>query len=251
VLGNLYFPEETFKRYCMSYHQTEQNSANSYDERFYSENLADERVSARAIVKAVTSFIKPKTVIDVGCGSGLIGHTFLQYGAEETFGMDGDYIDRKHLQLDAEHFIPCDLTKPVHSERRYDMALTLEVAEHLAEQYAEQFVTSLCSLSDVVVFSAAVPGQGGVQHINEQPQSYWAALFEKNGYRAVDCIRPLLWDDKNVSDWYKNNIILYVSKSCNRWNKLNSYVQTPIFDTIHPDMFSLIMGLDKYKGELL
>ena len=234
ALENSFFLEDEFKRACLDVHGDKEQSESDvmYDSGFFEYVLNSQRASADALVKAITSFVRPETVIDVGCGVGLIANKFLEYGVREVFGIDGDYVDRDKLQLDQACFIPHDLTEPFISQRRYDLAISLEVAEHLDEAYALQFIKTLCNLSDNVVFSAAVPGQGGTNHVNEQPQSYWVRLFAENGYKVIDCIRPLIWGDQRVGYFYRQNTLLFV----NNTNSGNEYIQRPVFDVIHPEL---------------
>jgi 2-polyprenyl-3-methyl-5-hydroxy-6-metoxy-1,4-benzoquinol methylase len=245
----LYFLDEQFKRDLLETHGDMAEAKNPYDTGFYAENLQHQAADARHIVAAIISFVQPESVIDIGCGVGLIAKTFRDFGAREVFGVDGDYVDRQNLQLDAGHFIPHDLKEPFISGRRYDLALSLEVAEHLEERNAAQFVGTLCSLSDIVVFSAAVPHQGGIQHVNEKPQSYWAQLFDENGYAPIDCIRPQIWDNPEVSDFYKQNIILYMKRAEANRPAIGKYALQPLLNIIHPDMFGRIVGMLKDKYE--
>jgi len=232
--SDLYFPREEYKIACYQLNKM----VDTYDSDFYTFNLETQTDSAVALLKAITKVVQPKSVIDVGCGVGLIANKFLEFGASEVRGIDGDYVDRSKLQLDERFFIPHDLTKPFVSERRYDLAMSFEVAEHLEETYAAGFVKLLCSLSDIVVFSAAVPGQGGTHHINEQTQGYWVDIFAQNGYSAVDCIRPIIWHDKNIFPHYKQNTILFIENTIKRQLNIKP-AESPIFNIIHPDIFRL------------
>ena len=76
----------------------------------------------------------------------------------------------------------------------------------------ERFVADLVALAPVVLFSAAIPGQGGTDHINEQWQDYWARLFAKHDYVALDFLRLKFWNDSRIEWWYRQNIILYVRR---------------------------------------
>jgi hypothetical protein len=115
------------------------------------------------------------------------------------------------------------------------LALSLEVAEHLPPESANSFVASLVQLAPAVLFSAAVPGQGGVQHINEQWQSFWARCFERQGYRTVDILRPRIWADSRVAFYYRQNALLYVAQDTAA--SLTSLPATPVnLDIVHPEM---------------
>jgi len=103
-----------------------------------------------------------------------------------------------------------DLKEPIPVERNFDLALSLEVAEHLPAHLAPSFVDSLAALSPVVLFSAAIPGQGGTHHVNEQWPEYWAELFRERGFAVIDCIRKTVWQNDAVEWWYAQNLLLFV-----------------------------------------
>ena len=127
-------------------------------------------------------------------------------------GLDGPWLDIEKLLVPKELFSRADFEKPLHVEKRVDLAISLEVAEHLSPASAAGFVDSLISMSDVVAFSAAIPFQGGHHHLNEQWPEYWAALFEKRGYVTIDCFRLRLWNERNIHYWYRQNLLLYVKQ---------------------------------------
>ena len=116
------------------------------------------------------------------------------------------------------------------------MAISLEVAEHLPETAAAGFVASLCRHADVVLFSAAIPAQGGDNHINEQWQSYWAKLFAQEGFEVFDLVRPRFWSEGRIPFWYRQNMLLYVSdKAESLQQKLNCPRGGDIcIDMVHP-----------------
>jgi len=153
-----------------------------------------------------------KKLIDVGCGVGAWLAIFKAAGVPEILGIDGDYVARDMLMIPQECFAAHDLTKPYHSNKQFDMAVSLEVAEHLPPERAEGFVDLLSSLAPVILFSAAVPGQGGMSHLNEQWLDYWAPFFAKRGYVLVDCIRARFWENSRVRWWYRQNSVLFVRK---------------------------------------
>jgi len=109
-------------------------------------------------------------------------------------------------------FFAHDLTQYVNAERRFDLAVSLEVAEHLDKKYARNFVATLVNLSSVVVFSAAIPSQNGAHHVNEAWPDYWAKLFKEHEYVPIDCIRESIWNSEDVAWWYAQNIIVFAEK---------------------------------------
>jgi SAM-dependent methyltransferase len=185
-----------------------------YTQAFYHTYEDESRHSAEQAVPILQELIAPRTVVDVGCGIGTWLSVFRQLGVSQAVGIDGDYIEREHLMIPGDAFVAHDLTKPLrlppHLPQEFDLAVSLEVGEHLPERSASHFVGMLTSLAPVVAFSAAVPFQGGTHHINEQWPNYWAGLFGEHGYSTVDCLRPRLWNDPKIAYYYAQNMILYV-----------------------------------------
>ncbi|MCF0069894.1 class I SAM-dependent methyltransferase [Dyadobacter sp. CY261] len=201
---------------------------------FHSEDIYNLQ-SPREIVPVLVQVFQPKSVVDFGCGLGTFLYCFKEQGVPKVLGMDGDWVDRSLLKkyLDENEFISTDLQKAdlVHKER-YDLAISLEVAEHLSPESADRFIENMTSLSDNIVFSAAIPGQGGQDHVNEQWPSYWIAKFEKHGYFCHDILRPYFWNNPNVLWWYKQNILVFSKDP-----SFTSSLKLPrIFDLAHPEM---------------
>lgn len=157
--------------------------------------------------------MRARSVIDVGCGIGTWLQAFAKNGVERLQGVDGAYVKREQLLIPKKSFLAHDLTQPLPSFAQFDLAMSVEVAEHLPADCAAQFVDSLCALAPAVLFSAAVPFQGGDDHINEQWPEYWAALFARRDYVVYDCIRPLVWNNADVAYYYAQNIFVYVKRS--------------------------------------
>jgi SAM-dependent methyltransferase len=169
--------------------------------------------SPQIIVPYLLEKFRPLSVVDVGCGIGTFLSVFQRLGVNDFLGIDGKWVDRQKLMIGAEHFLEADLEKPILLERTFDMAICLEVAEHLAASSAESIVDSLAGLSKKIVFSAATCQQGGQNHLNEQEFSYWKRKFEAKGYRVIDCFRPYFWNMEKVQWWYKQNMFLIVHES--------------------------------------
>jgi SAM-dependent methyltransferase len=188
------------------------------------------RESARTVVPLVNDLVKPASVLDVGCGTGTWLAEWGRAGVADVAGVDGHYVDQAVLQVPSGRFTPADLKKPLSLGRKFDLVQSLEVAEHLEEPYADTFVESLTSHGDTVMFSAAIPGQGGTHHVNEQWPSYWAEKFARVGYTAYDVIRPQIWTDPRVLVWYKQNILLFAR------DRVFDGAMTGL-DLVHPEMW--------------
>jgi hypothetical protein len=167
-------------------------------------------MSAETIVPIVLGYVSPQSVIDIGCGTGTWLTAWKKQGIKDVLGVDGDYVKRDKLLVDQQEFIAHDLSTAFKPNRKYDIVTSLEVGEHIDPAHADTYVQTICDLSDVVLFSAAIPGQEGTFHINEQYPSYWASIFSKKGFVAIDCLREKIWDNNNVSWWYRQNILFFV-----------------------------------------
>jgi SAM-dependent methyltransferase len=182
-----------------------------YDAKFFAEQADGSLRSARLVVPIVMEMFRPKSVIDVGCGLGTWLKAFAENGVEDYLGLDGEYVDPARLVIDSCRFRATDLSNPRPVGRTYDLAVCLEVGEHLPPSVAPALVRVLAAAAPLVLFSAAVPGQVGTHHVNEQWPSYWKSLFERFGHRRLDPIRPRVWRDTRVEIWYRQNIFLYAS----------------------------------------
>lgn len=182
---------------------------NPYDPQFFEAIQEDARRSARRVVPLVLELTGARSIVDVGCGDGTWLSVFAQHGIEDVLGIDGAYVDRDRLAIPADRFLEKDLEQPFTLGRTFDLALSLEVGEHLPDSAAEGFVGSIVATAPVVVFSAAMPFQTGNNHVNEQWPEYWAERFARRGYAAIDAIRGRLWDDEDVAWWYAQNTIVY------------------------------------------
>jgi SAM-dependent methyltransferase len=185
---------------------------NIYNKKFYESQAPGSLSSARIIVPFLNKLTGCTSVLDVGCGVGTWLSAFREHGVTDLRGLDGDYIDQNQLLIPEEEFRSQDLKRPFDLGRRFDLLISLEVAEHLPSEVAEQFVESLIKHAPVIAFSASVPGQVGIGHLNEKWQEYWVEIFAKRGYKAIDCIRPTFWDNEGVDWWYLQNMILYVQE---------------------------------------
>ena len=183
-----------------------------YAKKFYDNRTASLK-SAEVIVPLVIDLINPKSVVDFGCGNGSFLHIFKKNGVKKVCGIDGPWIEKEQLLISNEEFIKTNLEKYVAPNDKFDLAISLEVAEHLSKSSAEKLIKNITHQSDIVIFSAAIPLQGGVNHINEQWQTHWVNLFEKYDYLPIDCFRNKLWDNDNVSFWFAQNMFLFVKRS--------------------------------------
>jgi len=212
-----------------------------YSENFFAGQCHASRQSAREILPIVFELARPGSVIDVGCGVGPWLAAARELGARELLGVDGSWVQPSALMIPRECFLAVDLTKPLQVGRTFDLAMCMEVAEHLPESSAQVLIDSLVSLAPLVLFSAAVPAQGGLHHINEQWPQYWENLFRSRGYVLIDCIRTQVWNNPRVEPWYAQNCFLfargsYLLESPKLAAAQNSKAEFPLA-VVHPTLF--------------
>ena len=182
-----------------------------YSGDFYTYIDAGSRRSAKAVASLLLGEIRVGSLLDVGSGHGAWAAEWIAAGVTDTVAVDGDYVSRDQLAVPPEQFIAHDLATPLDLKRRFDLVQSLEVAEHLPAGAAATFVNNLVAHGDIILFSAAVPHQGGEHHVNEQPPEYWRRLFAKHGYAAYDFVRPSIAGADGIMPWYRFNTILYAN----------------------------------------
>jgi hypothetical protein len=209
-----------------------------YDAGFYARQGEQSFRAARVLVPLLVEATGARSVADFGCGRGGWVQAFLEAGVERAIGLDGDWVDPALLYCPPPAFRAVDLTRPQRLEARVDLAISLEVAEHLPDTAAPTFVDSLVAAADIVAFSAAIPGQGGTHHINERWQSYWIGMFADRGYVAVDRLRPLVWQDRRIDPFYRQNILLFATPD-RAAALLPDAAEMPVTDVVHPEIFAI------------
>ena len=185
-----------------------------YDTEFYKDRHARSADAARRVLDIVSRFHPGmRSAVDVGCGVGTWLSVLQERGVLDVTGYDGDWVDSTLLEIDRIRFQPRDLSKPLPvPAERFDLAISLEVAEHLHAEHATTFVESLANQSDFILFSAAIPHQGGTHHVNEQWPDYWLELFAEHNYIGLDVIRPEIAGDPAIDFWYRQNTLLIVAR---------------------------------------
>jgi SAM-dependent methyltransferase len=189
--------------------------------------------------------VKPTSVVDLGCGTGAWLETFLHagIGESEVIGVEGPWLDPAVLRFPRGRLRVHDLRRPLILERSFDLALSLEVAEHLPPEAAAVLVQALTSCAPVVVFSAAAPYQGGTGHLNEQWPQYWAELFGRHDFVAIDAIRPRIWLNSAIAWYYRQNMAVFVSRAQLADHPLlacDFREGQPLLPLVHPDRYARV-----------
>ncbi|MPR33423.1 class I SAM-dependent methyltransferase [Salmonirosea aquatica] len=200
--------------------------------------------AAKAFLPILFEEIKlPQSVVDVGCGTGTWLSVFKEMGIKRVLGIDGNNVDLAQLHIDRNEFKAVNLTQPVKLNERFDLAVCLEVAEHLPEASAEVLVSTLCDLSDQILFSAALPDQGGQNHLNEQFIDYWVNKFNQRGYICRDLFRAKIWNDSQIDCWYRQNMFFFerIQENPIVQEKINAYYHPEIYAFKH-SQYSKTLG---------
>ncbi len=198
--------------------------------------------AAQLVLPFVFKLHRPASVIDIGCGLGTWLSVCQDLGVDDILGVDGDYVDQSKLAIPETKFVTKDLRQAFEFDRKFDLVICLEVAEHLPEPSADKFVSSLATLGDQILFSAAIPGQSGQNHLNEQWPDYWEKKFNSLGFYFHDIIRPEFWNNAELEVWYRQNIFL-VNRQKSGGKQMLSLV--------HPKLFSMQMSIrDEYVQSL-
>lgn len=216
-----------------------------YSQTFLDYTSSANLTSASIIVNHLKNRIPIQSVVDFGCANGAWLSQWQAHGVTDIQGLDGHYVDKQRLLIDPGHFLAVDLNQPVRLNRRFDLVECLEVAEHVERHNASRLIESLISHADLILFSAAPPGQGGEHHINEQPYEYWRDLFHAHQFEPFDCIRPLILKNTRVNWWFRYNIFLYahrdaISRLPEEWRKTH----IPSTSSI-PDLSPLLCKIRK------
>lgn len=207
-----------------------------YDAGFY-ENQSDGSLSAAQAILARVNAVYPfNSMLDVGCGVGTWLKAAQTNGVDRIFGVDGDYVQRDMLQIPPENFKGADLTLPMDLGEKFDLTLSVEVAEHIEAADVRNYMSILTKHSDAILFSAAVPGQGGTHHVNENWAEYWEKVFDDFGFEPVDFLRELIWADTGIPFWYRQNICFFRRKSAAK-KILPDHATTPFQSRIHPEFY--------------
>lgn len=190
-------------------------STKVYDNKFYDSQKSLSLSSAEIVVPLVCSMLHPESVIDFGCGVGTWLKVFMEQEIQDVQGLELSDLPKESYLISPEKILTEVNfgSKSLEIRGRSDLAICLEVGEHIDAKYSSILVDNLTKTADLVLFSAALPGQTGVQHVNEQPLSYWRELFAKKGYQEIDCVRPQIQNASGVAWWYRQNIVLFAAKA--------------------------------------
>jgi hypothetical protein len=230
-----------------------------YTPDYYETNVDQAALaSARQVVPFLIEQLAARSMLELGAGSGTWSRAALDSGISDVLAVDGPWTRPEALRLPPASFVFHDLSEPFHAHRQFDLALCLEVGEHLKLTTADTLIDSLARHSSIIVFGAAMPFQGGSHHVNEQWPSFWRERFEERGYSAIDAIRPIFWNNPEVAYYYKQNTFIYVQAArhpalVDRLQALarDGYRVSRDFVFIHPDKYCQLAGFENVNVRLM
>lgn len=198
-------------------------------------------VSAERILDIVMDYYRPASILDVGCGIGTWLKVARSRGILDIRGIEGSWIDNAKLQVEPRFVEVVDLENSFNLGRRFDLVISLEVAEHLSEGAADHFIESLTAHAPLVLFSAAIPYQGGDHHVNEQFLPYWANRFSRLNFRPVDVIRGKIWNEQPILWWLRQNVVLFAEQQLlardERLHRAAEESAAYPLSLVHPDVY--------------
>jgi hypothetical protein len=221
---------------------------NRYDQEFYAHHLDGSIKSAQVVLTILYNYFSPVSVIDFGCSKGGWLSVAESLGSRDLAGLDGAWVSTEDIISKNIRFKTVDFNNKITIDKKYDLCISVEVAEHVKPNAADNFICSLCNSSDVIIFSAAIERQGGTGHINEQWQSYWIEKFGACNFQCFDLFRPRIWYNDEVDWWYRQNIFLFVKRSC---ALVLPTADTAVHDMVHPALYNKKMDyIDSLKNKI-
>jgi SAM-dependent methyltransferase len=192
----------------------------AYDSDYYDSVVEGPAVrSADVIAESIMASLHPNTIVDIGCGTGALLESFRRKRCT-VFGLEYSDAALEYCRMRELEVKKFDVRKDtIDLKDHFDVAISMEVAEHIPAKNADRYIALLTSLSNTIIFTAAHPGQGGTDHLNEQPPSYWKAKFRKFGFVFDEMLSLQLqkvWEDSgSVMIWYCQNLMVFVEGNVN------------------------------------
>jgi hypothetical protein len=213
------------------------NKPDFYNEEFFSSLSASSVKSATEVIPVILNYFRPHSVVDLGCGTGAWLSVWEKNGVTDILGIDGEYINAEQLLIQKDKFMKADLESKIILPKKYELAMSLEVAEHIKPEHAEDFIHSICNMSDVVLFSAAIPHQEGILHYNEQYPGYWINLFARHDFSPYDCIREKIWNNNIINACYRQNMLFFIkNNSAGKFAAITGENKS-VLPLVHPEHF--------------
>jgi cyclopropane fatty-acyl-phospholipid synthase-like methyltransferase len=185
-----------------------------YDSEYYANIIEGPAIrSAKTISNSIFASFAPTRVVDVGCGTGALLEALRGRGCK-VFGLEYSVAALKYCGERGLEVAKFDLEKDVIKQNwHFDVAISMEVAEHLPKIMADRYVGILTALAPIIVFTAAPPGQEGTDHVNLQPKEYWIQKFLQRGFEHAEALSlhtANKWKGAgDVEFWYYDNLMIF------------------------------------------
>jgi SAM-dependent methyltransferase len=182
-----------------------------FSKEFYTETWPNGYAFAKLIIPALRDFAPVESVLEIGCGAG----GFLKWCYEQGMYVRGVEVgDIKGVaQIPEDLIYSVDMSQPATFNVQFDVCVSLEVAEHIEEQYADTFVKNLCASAPIILFSAARIGQPGDGHINCQDKEYWIEKFSKQDFKAYLGFSGLFRGNVDIPTYYRENSVMFIKNN--------------------------------------
>ena len=188
----------------------------AYNESFFGwdNNALQQQQLAQYLVPKIVERFRPKYVLDIGCGSGQWLDEYRKYKVR-TRGIESASAAWVSMsEKTQKNVVKWDLRNKLKKTYKPDLVQSLEVAEHIEEDYADVFIYNLVKHNaDIIFLTAAPPGKGGNQHVNCQEREYWMAKMKNNGYLFdQDILNEVLgWGTLEKSPgWWSSNLMVFI-----------------------------------------
>jgi len=199
--------------------------------------------SQEMLLKAMRDLVPFASVADFGTGRGTWLKAAIALGVSDVRGYDIPEIPVEQRQFPAERFFAADLGQPIDIKRQFDLAISTEVAEHLPKEHAATFIANIAKASDIVLFSGAIPYQGGAGHWNENWVEYWVKLFTPHGFDCFDLLRLPLWNEAAIRSYYRQNVLIFAKGNAAKTLRDKGHVATPNAPSlVHPEQYLKSIG---------
>ena len=216
-----------------------------YHPQYHDGKVVPGRHAAERILPIVFSVVNVRSMVDVGCGPGAWLDVAHELGVPTLAGVEGEWAsewfggDRGSLGFE---LVLTNLEDDLRLPSTFDLAICIEVIEHLSPARGEAFVADLCRCAPHVLFGAAIPGQKGPNHLNEQWLSVWAECFAAHRYRPLDVVRPRVWGDDDLRVPHRQNPVLFVREDLYDRAARRALTTEPpslaALDQVHPALFT-------------
>ena len=218
-----------------------------YNKKFYEDLASGAERSAQIYLRHLFQYWVPRSVIDIGCGTGTWLSVCAEHAVSRLVGVDGTWNSQEKMVNPRIEFHAVDLNAVFSTNESFDLAMSLEVAEHIRPECSENIVDSLTGAAGAILFGAAFAGQPGDGHINTRPHSFWFEHFVKRGYVMFDLFRPVFWNNELVEPWYRQNTFLYVKREHALFHLLSErglqFTSEPTFvDCVHPWLYLMALA---------